>query len=246
MAFLAGFVKGFADRAVSDADAQRERTAEMDDWERKQLFMQKLEENAAKRKPVGSRFENGKMVYFNAYGESVFEREASQQEMLATQASDAEAKGMIYKNDPERLKQADEEARLTSAAQRNASNASAASAMERARTERYTRTKQVAEDNIPLPPGGVPSLPSGVSPGRGRGAMGAATNPFSRVNNLSDNYRDILMDRRVPANIKQEIADAQQAIAMAAAAGDQETVAQLEAMLAQSLAQLGLQGERGE
>lgn len=182
MAFLAGFVKGFADQAVADADAERKRMAEMDDWQKKQLFMQKLEENAAKKKPVSSRFENGKMIYVNAYGEPVFERQATEQERLATEASVAEARGTIYKNDEKNLRKQDEEASAVRRAQINASNASSAASAASAENTRL-RTKigeyelNATQDMMgDLGPPSMRGMPGAIGAATGGGTSGLRYN----------------------------------------------------------------------
>lgn len=104
MAFLADFVKGFADKKVSEMDEEKKRLAEMDEWEKKLLFQQKLEEAATKKKPTGSRLEGSMMVYTNAYGEEVFRRAATEMEIKQGQAAGSELDAKLFENDPQRMR----------------------------------------------------------------------------------------------------------------------------------------------
>jgi hypothetical protein len=190
MSGLLSFIKGFADKNIADRDEERRRLAKMDEEERKLMFAQKLEEQALKRKPVGSRFENGQMVYFNAYGETVFQRPATKQEQLSSQAAEAELGAKIHQNSPERLKAEDERAKLkdqaylrTQEAQARAANASAAEADQRRKVSEYElgATQDIMGDLGPPSGRGFPGA-IGAATGRGAGASSLRYNAGDLAN----------------------------------------------------------------
>lgn len=199
MAFLADFVKGFADKKVSEMDEEKKRLAEMDEWEKKLLFQQKLEEAASKKKPTGQRIEGSEVIFTNAYGEEVFRRPASEFEIKGQQAAASELDAKLYQNDPERLKAAEARAEAESRSAINARNASAAASMASADESRQ-RTKNAAYELDT-----TQDMMGDLGPPSGRGFPGAIGAATGGAGDLRYNAGDLAKLARVEGALKAEV-----------------------------------------
>jgi hypothetical protein len=229
MGSLLDFIGGVADHYDKEAERKRRQEEADADMERQykltsrlEEFRDKLQEERLKRTPKETRLNKGMVEILNANGEVIGTREATERELQADQLNSQKLQGELEDTSPQmrEQKRADDRAKLEAdlVYKHGAADSSRASAeRERAQAGLIGEQQRILRE-------------SGAMPG------GRRDDPLKRTNELSDNYLKMLADPATDPSIRNEIARTQAAITVAA--GRPEVIAELEAALAQRIAEL--------